>query len=83
MKVLLNGKIKDLSLTEVEDLIELGYISGSLEEYLQSGDIPEYITEYKSAIQELDMPLPDTEYLSVPEMVMARMEMCKDKIFAK
>nr|DAY02115.1 MAG TPA: hypothetical protein [Caudoviricetes sp.] len=83
MKVLLNGKIKDLSLTEVEDLIELGYISGSLEEYLQSGDIPECITEYKSAIQELDMPLPDTEYLSVSEMVMARIEMCKDKIFAK
>lgn len=83
MKVLLNGEIKDLSLTEVEDLIELGYISGSLEEYLQSGDIPECITEYKSAIQELDMPLPDTKYLSVPEMVMARMEMCKDKIFAK
>lgn len=83
MKVNLNGKIKDLSLTEVEDLIELGYISGSLEEYLQSGDIPECVTEYKSAIQELDMPLPDTEYLSVPEMVMARIEMCKDKIFAK
>lgn len=45
MKVLLNGKIKDLSLTEVEDLIELGYISGSLEEYLQSGDIPTCVTE--------------------------------------
>lgn len=83
MKVLLNGKIKDLSLTEVEDLIELGYISGSLEEYLQSGDIPECITEYKSAIQELDMPLPNTEGLSVPEMVMARIEMCEGRIFAK
>lgn len=83
MKVNLNGKIKDLSLTEVEDLIELGYISGSLEEYLQSGDIPECVTEYKSAIQELDMPLPNTEGLSVPEMVIARLEMCKDRIFAK
>jgi len=83
MKVNLNGEIVELPQSEVEELIDLGYISGSLEEYLQSGDIPECITEYKSAIQELDMPLPDTEYLSVPEMVMARMEMCKDKIFVK
>lgn len=83
MKVNLNGEIVELPQSEVEELIDLGYISGSLEEYLQSGDIPECITEYKSAIQELDMPLPNTEGLSVPEMVIARLEMCKDRIFAK
>lgn len=83
MKVNLNGEIVELLQSEVEELIDLGYISGSLEEYLQSGDIPECITEYKSAIQELDMPLPNTEGLSVPEMVIARLEMCKDRIFAK
>lgn len=83
MKVNLNGEIVELPQSEVEELTDLGYISGSLEEYLQSGDIPECITEYKSAIQELDMPLPNTEGLSVPEMVIARLEMRKDRIFAK
>lgn len=83
MKVLLNGELTDLPQSEVEDLIDLGYISGSIEEYSQSGDIPTCITEYKSAIQELDIPLPDTEHLSVPEMIIARIEMCKDRIFAK
>lgn len=81
MKVLLNEKIVELPQSEVEELIDLGYISGSMEEYLQSGSIPNCITEYKSVIQELDMPLPDTEYLSVTEMVIARIEMCKDRIF--
>lgn len=83
MKVLLNEKIVELPQSEVEELIDLGYISGSIEEYQQSGDIPNCITEYKSAIQELGMPLPDTEYLSVTEMVIARIEMCKDKMFSK
>nr|DAX34556.1 MAG TPA: hypothetical protein [Caudoviricetes sp.] len=83
MKVLLNEKIVELPQSEVEELIDLGYISGSIEEYLQSGDIPDCITEYKSAIQELNMPLPDTEYLSVTEMVIVRIEMCKDKMFSK
>lgn len=83
MKVNLNGEIVELPQSEVEELIDLGYISGSLEEYLQSGDIPECVTEYKSAIQELDMPLPNTEGSSVPEMVIARLEMCKDRIFTK
>ena len=40
MKVNFNGNIKDIPQKEVEELIDLGYIIGSMEEYLQSGDIP-------------------------------------------
>lgn len=53
MKVLVNNEFKELPQSEVEDLIDLGYISGSLEEYLQSGDIPNCETEYTPAMQEL------------------------------
>lgn len=53
MKVLVNNEFKELPQSEVEDLIDLGYISGSLEEYLQSGGIPNCETEYTPAMQEL------------------------------
>lgn len=45
MKVNLNGEIVELPQSEVEELIDLGYISGSVEEYQQSGDIPTCVTE--------------------------------------
>lgn len=58
MKVLVNNEIKELPQSEVEELIDLGYISGSLEEYIQSGDIPNYETEDTPAMQELACNLP-------------------------
>lgn len=45
MKVNLNGEIVELPQSEVEELIDLGYISGSIEEYQQSDDIPTCVTE--------------------------------------
>ena len=40
MDVYLNNELVHLSQQGVIDLLDLGYISGSLEEYIQSGDIP-------------------------------------------
>lgn len=40
MEIYINGNLEHLSQEDVLELIDLGYVSGSLEEYLQSGDIP-------------------------------------------
>lgn len=53
MKVLLNEKIVELPQSEVEELIDLGYISGSMEEYQQSGSIPNCEDEYTPAREAL------------------------------
>lgn len=53
MKVNLNGEIVNLPQSEVEELIDLGYISGSIEEYQQSGSIPNYEDEYTPAREAL------------------------------
>lgn len=41
MKVLWRGNFYDIPQSEVEEMIDYGMIGGSLNDYLQSGDIPE------------------------------------------